>query len=182
MKVNVKFNYQDYLLMPEDKRCEIIEGDLLMTPAPRPKHQEILRKLFDILETHVLKHKSGNIYFAPTDVFFSQENIVQPDLLFISKDRLGIIKDKYIQGPPDLVVEVLSPSDRERDTEIKRKLYAKYGVREFWLVDPEADTVEVAVLKEAGLVTERVYSAGTKTRSPLLARLTFDPARIFSPE
>ncbi len=179
MATKVKFTYQDYLLTPSDKAYELIEGELLMTPAPAPSHQRIARKLFEILNVHVKGNASGEIFFAPVDVYLSEETVVQPDLLFIENKRLEIVKEKYIQGPPDMVVEILSPTSKDRDTEIKRKLYWKYGVREYWLVDPGARTVEIMVMKESGYETSRVYPEGAQVTSPLLKGFSFDPLNLF---
>lgn len=179
MATKVKFTYQDYLLTPSDKSYELIEGELLMTPAPAPSHQRIARKLFEILNAYVASNASGEIFFAPVDVYLSEETVVQPDLLYIESKRLGIVKEKNIQGAPDLVVEILSPATKDRDTEIKRKLYWKYGVREYWIVDPDARTTEIMVLKESGYETSRVFPAGTKVHSPLFKDLSFDATNLF---
>lgn len=170
-KPPIKFTYQDYLWLPEDKRWEVLGGDLAMVPAPSWSHQTILKRLFRILDEHVTARGLGEVMFAPLDVVLSEEDVVQPDLLYIARDRLAIVTHRGVEGPPDLVVEVLSEGTRERDRVIKRKLYAKYGVQEYWLVDPDAKTVEVLRLGESGYETEQVYPRTSTLRSPLLQDL-----------
>lgn len=180
-KVPVKFTYQDYCLLPEEKRYELIEGELLMVPSPSWTHQTILKRLFSILDAYVTEHRLGEVRFAPLDVILSEEDVVQPDLLFLSKDRLGLVTERGVRGAPDLVVEVLSEASSERDRTLKRKVYAKYGVREYWIVDPGARTIEVAGLGPGGLSTLQVYPVGTTFRSPLLEGFELPLDRIFLP-
>ena len=143
MQTAIKFNYQDYLQLPEDKRYEIIDGELFMVPSPNEAHQRILLTLTTILLNYVKKNKLGYIYCAPFDVLFSEEDIVQPDIIFVSNENRKIITKDNIQGTPDLLIEILSPGTSKRDLGIKKKLYAKNGVREYWIVDPERETAEV---------------------------------------
>jgi Uma2 family endonuclease len=176
-KANVRFNYNDYLLLPEDKRYEILDGDLFMVPAPGIKHQRLSITLSAIL----LKKLSqfGTVLAAPCDVLLSNEDIVQPDILFVRKERSGIIGEFNIQGSPDLVVEILSQGTRERDLGAKRKIYWKFGVQEYWIVDPEAETIEVLVWSEIGYVTAGVYNKSGRLCSPLLANLKIPLSEIF---
>src|SRR4030067_3847920 len=166
MQTAIKFNYQDYLQLPEDKRYEIIDGDLFMVPSPNEAHQRFLVTLTNIMVNYVRKNKLGSIYCAPFDVLFSEEDIVQPDIIFISNKNKNIITKNNIQGAPDLLIEILSPGTSKRDLGIKKKLYAKSGVREYWIVDPAEETVEVFTLK-AGAFWGRSYrvgEAGQKSR------------------
>lgn len=179
MQTKIKFTYQDYLLAPEDKHYELIEGDLMMTPSPIWEHQNVIGNLFRILDDYVLNRNLGKVVLAPLDVILSDETVVEPDLLYIAKERLNIVKDGYVRAAPDLVIEVLSPSSKNRDLEIKRKLYGKYGVREYWIVDSDAQTVEVTVLGETGLETLRVFPTGAKVQSLIFKELSFDPSQIF---
>jgi Uma2 family endonuclease len=171
---NVKFTYQDYLHMSEDKRYELIEGEFFMVPSPNEHHQRISRELEYALLSYVKKNKSGFVYDAPFDVVFSDEDVVQPDILYVSKERKNIITKNNIQGAPDLIVEILSPKIMYRDREIKRKLYFKYGVKEFWIVDPVEQTIEVLTLTKNGYKTENVYPADSILYSPLLKGLEID--------
>lgn len=147
MQTSIRYNYQDYLQLPEDKRYEIIDGDLFMVPSPNESHQRISANIFNTLSNYVRQKKLGIVYFAPFDVLFSEEDIVQPDIVFISNENKKIITKDNIKGAPDLIVEVLSPSTSKRDIGIKKKLYARHGVREYWIVDPELETVEVFLLR-----------------------------------
>jgi Uma2 family endonuclease len=178
-QANIKFTYHDYLLLQDDKRYEILEGDLRMVPAPEIYHQRISRNLEVALFDHIRKRDLGELLDAPCDVVLSQENVVQPDILFVCRDRLGIIGKKNIEGAPDLVIEILSESTRSRDLDIKSKLYAKYGVREYWVVDPLAKSVEVLVWTEAGYASAGVFPHTARLSSPLLPDLDLAVCNIF---
>lgn len=176
-----RYTYEDYKLLPEDRRCELIEGDLLMTPAPSFRHQTILTRLLVRVWSFVEAGGLGRVVPAPTDVILSQANVVQPDLLYVSKERLGIVEPNGgVGGAPDLVVEILSPSTSRRDLLTKRKLYADYGVREYWVVDPDAHTVEVLAQAPSGLETWQLFSAGSTVLSPLLPGLSIATDELFA--
>ena len=175
----LKFTYRDYLLLPEGDRRELIEGDFFITPVPNIRHQAISRNLGLRLWELVRSHGLGQVFLAPTDVVLSPESVVQPDILFVSNERRGIITEANVSGAPDLVVEILSPSTAERDRELKRTLYARYGVREYWIVDPEDSSVEVMALEEAGFVSARRYTSG-QVESPLLPGLAIPLGEIFA--
>lgn len=168
MQTTIKFNYQDYLQLPEDKRYEIIDGDLFMVPSPNEAHQRILLTLTTILLNYIKKNKLGYIYCAPFDVLFSEEDIVQPDIIFVSDKNKKIITKDNIQGAPDLLVEILSPGTSKRDLGIKKKLYAKNGVREYWIVDLAQETVEVLNLKE-GEFLGKSYNTGVAGQTSRLS-------------
>ncbi len=141
---STRLTYEDYLLFPDDgKRHEIIEGDHYMTPAPRRKHQRVSGRLFVALSGFTASRRLGEVYAAPFDVVLSDENVVQPDLLFLSAARAGISTEDNIQGAPDLIVEILSESSRKKDEVTKRKLYERFGVQEYWVVDPELEIVKI---------------------------------------
>lgn len=134
--------YEIYAEMPDDgQRYEIIDGKLeMMSPAPTTSHQDVSRDLGFILMQSCKSEYL--IYYAPIDVIFSQTDVLQPDILMIRRSRLDIVSERGIEGPPDLVVEILSPSSRRRDKVVKMKRYARYGVEEYWIVDPAARTLE----------------------------------------
>jgi len=133
-----QLTYEDYCHLPNDgKRYEIIDGELYVSPAPRILHQLVSGRLFFQLHGHVSAHDLGLVLSAPTDIVFSRINIVQPDLLFIAKARLHIVTETNIKGAPDLLIEILSPNTADVDRDIKRKLYARFGVKEYWKVHPE---------------------------------------------
>jgi Uma2 family endonuclease len=125
--------------------CELWDGEVIMSPAPSFYHQEVVNRLFHHLYQWVTQHKLGKVVTGPIDMVLSPHRVIQPDVVFISKDRLGIISNA-IHGPVDLAVEVISLGHRQRDRIEKRDLYEQYGVKEYWLIDPEAQTVEVLYL------------------------------------
>lgn len=178
MQTSLRYNYQDYLQLPEDTRCEIIDGDLFMVPSPNEGHQRILANLFHILSHYVRQNKLGRVYFAPLDVLFSEEDIVQPDIIFVSHENKGIITKDNIKGVPDLIIEVLSPSSGHRDMGIKKKLYARNGVREYWIVDPEHETVDVLLLKGKGFDGKR-YRLNDTICSSVIQDLRIGAKEIF---
>ncbi|MGQ9631389.1 MAG: Uma2 family endonuclease [bacterium] len=179
MKAQVKFTYEDYCQLPEDKRYELIGGEFFMVPSPSPYHQDILRNLLGALNAYVVDQALGKVYCAPLDVVLSDEDVVQPDILFISKDRVDIIGERSIRGAPDLVVEILSPATAERDRTLRKKLYAKYGVRECWLVDPESEAVEVFQLGERGFESVSRYEGEGVVKSAILEGLAIPLGEIF---
>jgi len=140
--------YDDYLTLPNDgKKYEIIEGELTMSPSPTTDHQEISIRLTNAIFSYVDKHKLGKVYPAPIDVVLSITDIVQPDIVFISSERTDIITKKNIIAAPDLVIEILSESTETLDRVTKKNLYERYGVREYWIVDPSAKIIEQHILE-----------------------------------
>ncbi len=143
----IKKTYRDYCELPEENRYELIEGEILMTPSPSLLHQEAAHRLNESISSHVARNNLGKVYFAPLDVVLSEYNVVQPDILFVSNDRKAILKEENIQGAPDLIVEITSPASRERDRLIKKNLYTRHGVKEYWMVDLEKKCIEVLSLR-----------------------------------
>ena len=174
-----KLTYADYCRTPDDERYELLDGELIMVPAPSTGHQRIDTKLGWRLAQFVEQKSLGEVFFAPCDVVLSDINVVQPDLLFVSNARAHIITADNVQGPPDLVVEILSPSTAHRDRTLKRTLYAQYGVPEYWLVDPDARTVTVLRLGAAGFTVVAQYGAGDTLTSPTLPGFTVNLDDIF---
>lgn len=175
----VRLTYEDYCRMPAGLRYELIEGDLRMTPSPSTFHQKISGRIEEALQRFVRERRLGEVYHSPIDVVLGQYNVVQPDILFIVEERLGIVTEPNIRGAPDLVVEILSPGTADLDRLTKRALYARYGVREMWLVDPVAHAIEVAVNRNGELVTLRVYPTGSTMTSPLLPGFALDVDEVF---
>lgn len=139
-----RWTYAEFARLPDDgNRYEIIAGDVHMTPAPRPIHQEIVARLLDLLRPFVRRHQLGWVLPGPIDVLFAEGDYLAPDLVFVRRERLGIISDRGIEGAPELVVEVLSSSTTFRDRGIKRERYAHFGVQQYWIVDPDQRRVEV---------------------------------------
>ncbi len=175
----VKFTYEDYCNAPEDRRYELHDGDLILVPSPKEQHQDLVGSIYFLLRGFVMGERTGRAYIAPFDVVLSDYDVVQPDVLFVSNDRLDIITADNIQGAPDLVVEVLSPSTAHRDRTYKRSLYARHGVTEFWLVDPVARTIEVLLLDANGYDIAGSYGAGDTLASPTLTEFTLRIDDIF---
>lgn len=172
-------SYDDYLKLPDDQRYEVVEGELAMTPAPDTDHQVILVDLVSALRSYTRRAGLGTVLAAPTDVILSDHNVVQPDLLFVSQERLSIVQKRGVFGAPDLVVEILSPSTATRDLGTKRELYSKFEVREYWIVDPMSRSVEVLTQQGGGLESWQRFVEGETLQSPLLPGLTVNLAEIF---
>ena len=179
---HVKFTYEDYLLFPDDgKRHELIDGEHHVTPAPNIKHQKISGNLFGILHAHLRGVKAGRLFSAPTDVVLSDLDVVQPDLLFVSAGRASIITERNIQGAPDIVAEILSETTRRTDEVVKRKLYERFGVAEYWIVDPELETVKVYRMAETGYIrtAELTRETGDILKSPFLPGFQLSLGELF---
>lgn len=178
----VKFTYEDYVLFPQDgKRHELIDGDHYMTPAPDLKHQAVSSNLHRLLGMHIHAMRLGHLFAAPTDVVLSDQDIVQPDLLFVSTAHSSILTPTHVHGAPDLVVEILSESTRRTDEIVKRKLYERYGVPEYWIVDPELGTVKIYRMADNGYVraTELSQEADDILTTPLLPNLQIALPQLF---
>ncbi len=145
--VTKRWTYEDYLKLDDDKRYEIIDGELLEIPAPSTTHQRLVKRIVLFLDKFVEEKDLGEVFVSPVDVILSDTNVVQPDVAFVSKERSDIVKEKGVFGAPDLVVEVISPSTLKRDTEDKKRIYAEHGVKELWLVFPGEKAVEVFTIK-----------------------------------
>ena len=174
-----KYTYEDYLKTPDEIRYELIEGDLIMTPAPTVKHQRLSRKIEFILERFVEENGLGEVFYAPCDVHLDDENVLQPDIMFISKERSEIIGEKSIHGAPDLAIEILSESSAYRDMVQKKIIYARFGVKEYWIVSPEEASVEIFVLKENTFRPYKAYIKGETLESPLLSGLKIELQKVF---
>ncbi len=173
MPVDTRLTYDDYCLLSEDgKRREIIGGDLFVTPSPLTPHQRAVTRLVARLWHFVETHKLGEVFGAPFDVVFSEFDVVEPDLLYISNARADILTSKNVQGPPDLVVEVLSEGTEKRDRTIKLKLYGKFGVNEYWTIDPHGPSAEIYRRSEEGLTLAVRLSAEDLLSSPMFPAFT----------
>jgi Uma2 family endonuclease len=168
MPVDIRLTYEDYCLLPNDgKRYEIIEGELFVSPSPVEAHQRFVTNLAIILGGFVKRQPLGTIYVAPFDVVFSRFDVVEPDLLYVSKERASVVGPANVQGPPDLVVEVLSESTERTDRTTKLKLYARFGVKEYWILDPDACSAEIYRSLEAGLDLAEKLASQDHLTSPL---------------
>ena len=176
----LKFTYEDYRTTPEDKRYELLDGDLLATPTPNLKHQEVQFELGIQLGRFVKERALGEFFFAPCDVVLSDHDVVQPDLLFVSRERAHLLSGgDAVRGAPDLVVEILSPATAGRDRGYKHALYARHGVAEYWLVDPADETIAIHRLRDGALVVAHTFGRGQTLRSPLLAGFALDVDSVF---
>jgi len=182
LATSTKLTYEDYLELPDDgNRYEIIDGELFLNPAPVPRHQRIVGSLFFALHRHFLDEGGGEVLLAPTDVLLGTGNVVQPDLVVVAAANAAIVKEKNISGAPDLTIEVLSEGTRRRDEIAKRKLYEQAGVSEYWIVDPELETVKIhrRMASSFERVAEISTEAGGTITTPILPGFALDIHDIF---
>ncbi len=142
MKTTAKKPLEEYLSLPEGYPAELIGGEIRLTPSPSYKHQKTAFDIAYELRKFVYEKDLGEVLYE-FDVHLDDENVLRPDVLFISKEGLELLKENWIDGAPDMVVEVLSPSTAVRDLMDKREIYEKFGVREYWIVDPSAEEIYV---------------------------------------
>ena len=172
------FTYDDLLNWEDDHlRHELIEGEHFMTPSPSVYHQKISINLSWRLKDYVDEYNLGIVLAAPTDVKLSDIDLLVPDIIFVKADRLNILKQNYINEAPDLVIEILSPSTSKRDKDLKFKRYTHYGVQEYWIVDPEKQSIEVYNLGEQKLIA--VFTVDQKLNSPMFADIQLELQKIF---
>ena len=165
---------EDYMALPAQTRAELIEGEIYMAPSPRRKHQDIVGRLYRRIAPLVEKQRLGEIYIAPLDVHLPSGDVVEPDLIFVAEANRAILQD-WIRGTPDLLVEVTSPANAERDRIVKRDLYARSRVPEYWIVDPDAQTIDVLRLQGNAYAPAGYWESGTLETSSLPGlRLTLD--------
>ncbi|HEX5475152.1 MAG TPA: Uma2 family endonuclease [Vicinamibacterales bacterium] len=180
----VKLTYEDFLQFPDDgKRHELIDGEHFVTPAPNTRHQETVGRLHLAIGNWLQTHKTGRVFLAPFDVVFSNFDIVEPDLLYMSNERAAdILTSQHARGTPELVIEIGSPGTRKRDETIKRLLYERSGVAEYWVVDPVVDVVRVykAVDGRFGRPMELSAGAGDVLTTSLLRGLEIPLAPLFA--
>lgn len=180
---DVKLTCEDFVLFPDDgKRHELIDGEHVVTPSPNTKHQAISVNLTGMIWTYLQDRPIGRVFAAPFDVVFSNFDVVEPDVLYLSNERLaGVLTPEHVKGAPDLVVEIGSKGTRKRDETIKRRLYERFGVAEYWVIDSELDLVKV--YRRAGeryeCVAEPALENGDVLTTPLLPGLDVPLAKIF---
>lgn len=175
------FTYKDYLELPDDgNRYEIIEGELIMTPAPIPKHQIVSMELLLQLKLFVDKHQLGLVFHPPCDVLLTEKDLVQPDIFFIAQKNRKIITEKNIQGVPDLIIEILSPATAYYDLIEKKELYEKFGVKEYWIVDPKKQWIEIYTLGEGKYKIHMRRERSGKIDSLLMKGFEIELKKIFS--
>ena len=178
-KPTVKLTFADYCKTPDDERWELIDGELIMAPSPTGRHQLVVGKLYRLLADFVERSGLGMVFLAPFDVVLSELNVVQPDVMFISDAKAHILTDANVQGAPDLVVEVLSPSTASRDWRTKLDLYAEYGVQEYWVVDPDGKRVWVMARVDGVLGEVGNYGKEDTLISPTLPGFIAELSQVF---
>lgn len=177
-----RLTYEDFLAFPADgRRHELVDGEHVVTPSPDARHQDVAGRLFLALGSFIEHHPVGKVYFAPLDVILSDTDVVQPDILFVSSARSEIVRD-WVHGAPDLAVEVISPSSRRLDETEKRALFDRFGVREYWIVDPEREIVKVYRRAKAGAFPRvaELREAGDILDTPLLPGFAIPLRRLFA--
>ena len=175
-----KMTYTDFCLLPVDgNQHELFDGDLVVTRSPNVRHQRVVVRLCSQLLNYVEAHSLGLLLIAPLDTIFDSYTVLQPDILFVSRERVPVVVQERIEGAPDLTVEILSPNTVERDRRRKLAVYSLFGVREYWIVDPEAQRIELYVREGGALRLARTFSSGAVVESPLFPGLALPVASVF---
>ena len=168
----VKLTYDDFVRLPDDgQRHELIDGEHYVTPSPNESHQRTSGNLHYAIRSWLEAHPIGRVYYAPFDVVFSDFDVVEPDLLYVSRERAAVaLTPQHVRGVPELVVEIASKGTRKRDETVKRRLYERSGVTEYWVVDPANEVVRVYSRTAAGFArpVEHSREAGDVLTTPLL--------------
>ncbi len=168
----------DYTLLGEIKTpCQLINGELIMSPAPATLHQRVLRKLYDAIRDIQMP---GEIFFAPIDLYIDSKNVFQPDLVYLSAASKELyLTDRGIEGPIELVVEIISPSNAYTDRNQKKRIYLEFGIKEYWIVDPANKSIEIYT-PNTGEDVPLLFVAGSGTvQSSIIGNLTFELDTIF---
>ena len=178
-----EWTYEEFMSLPEGGpfRYEIIDGELCMTPSPNTRHRRIVSNLHFLFRAFLLRQPVGEIFLSPCDVVLSKDplQVVEPDLLFVAKEHVSIIGEKNIQGVPDLTVEILSPTTESSDRRVKHSLYERFGVPEYWIVDPETETVQVFRHASGHYPAPHEYGKGDPLESPLFPGLSISLSEVF---
>lgn len=174
-----RYTYADYCRLPEGSPYQLIGGELVMTPSPTPYHQMVSMKLELKMAGYVLEKGLGIVLYAPLDVCLGETETYQPDIIFISNERLAIIEEKCIKGAPDLVVEILSPGTAYYDLRRKYKVYEKEGVREYWIIDPGNKGVQVFCLREGKFALDQEIEQEGSVKSRVITGFQIQAENIF---
>ncbi|MFT4039129.1 MAG: Uma2 family endonuclease [Thermomicrobiales bacterium] len=145
------------------ERRELIDGEMIVAPASVTRRQRVAKRVMLRLDEHVTTHDLGEVFVTGQGVYLSTTNLVIPDVCFVAAARQHIVRENYIYGAPDLIVEILSPGNRRNDLVLKRNLYARFGVGEYWQIDPEAQRVTVLALEGEGHAEVAPAAAGVVT-------------------
>ena len=179
-KGKIVLNYEDYALLPNDRnRYEILEGELTVTPAPSTKHQSASANLFKLLSKHIDDRNFGKLFYAPIDLILDPTTILQPDLLFVSSAHQHIITERAIEGVPDLVVEILSPTTSRTDRVTKAQIYARHAVPAYWIVDPDQASIEIYLVEGDVFRLAATLQGATPTIVPPFKELQIAARDVF---
>jgi Uma2 family endonuclease len=168
MVEKLRMTAAEFFELPESNLpVELIKGEVIMSPAPVPKHQRVSRKSLLVLENLI---PNGELFYSPIDVYLDEDNVPQPDIVWVAADSRCVISEKRLEGPPDLIVEIFSPGTERRDKKAKFDLYQKFGVREYWMIDPEEEYVEVYRHENGVFVRQGVYGPDETFESAVLGK------------
>jgi Uma2 family endonuclease len=177
----VVLTYEDYAAMPSDgRRYELHEGEIVMSPGPTTGHQRSSGRLGFPIHGYVESHELGELFFAPIDVILDSSTVVQPDLVFVARDRLHFITERAIEGPPTLVIEILSPGSERIDTSVKFQLYARFGVPYYWIVSREARSIRCYRLEDGAYVLDGELRGDARGSLEPFPDLVLDAGPIFA--
>ena len=176
--VKRKINAAEYEKLPEGPPQQLIEGEIITSPAPTPFHQLIIGEIYSSIKKFANRNKSGKVLLSPIDVYLKNDEVYQPDIIFISNEKKEIIKDN-IKGVPDLIVEVLSPSNAYYDLTHKKNIYEETGVKEFWVVDPNEKTVEIYENVNGTFIPFSKSKTSGTVNSKILSGLKIEIEKIF---
>lgn len=178
--ISRKLTYEDYVGLPDDGlRYELLDGELAVTPSPRTRHQHVSRELLVAIATWIKARELGAVFGAPCDVILDEFTVVVPDIVYVSQSRSALITERAVEGPPDLVIEILSPGTEHRDRDAKMKLYARCGVSWYWIVDPEQRTVEVYERLGSRYAEPEIHVGGVVMRCTVPAGLDIDLTEVW---
>jgi len=173
MPTRVVLTYRDYEALPADgRRYELHDGELLVTAAPGLPHQRVVGRLFALLRQHVETHGLGEVFVSPLDCILSETTVVQPDIVYLAAAQSSLASTRGIEGPPALAIEVVSRSTAQLDRGAKLQLYARHGISHYWIVDPEARTMEAYVLTESAFRAAARLSGADRGSLPPFPSLT----------
>jgi Uma2 family endonuclease len=179
----IKMTADEFLAIPPDgKLYELIDGELIVNPAPVPWHQKVIFNIVMQLGPFVKERHLGRVYFAPIDVKLTVHDVFEPDIIYISRERLRVIGPKFLTEAPDLAVEVVSKWSHRRDEVVKRRVYERAGVREYWVVDPMRLTVNVYRREGDAFARGKLLDRQDALSTPLLPGFALPLREVFAEE
>ena len=171
---------EDYNALPIGAPYQLIGGELIMSPSPTPFHQEISANLYTSLRTFVTSKSLGRVFLAPLDIRLTDYDVFQPDVMFVRKERVHLIGREKFNIIPDLVIEILSPSNAYYDLTHKKTMYCEHGVEEYWIVDPEQETIEILIKDGAYYRTEAIFRKPAELHSPMFPGFSMKLEEVFA--